>query len=121
MRPFAVVALSAGALFSLVQFCPAPFSFLGALGVLSTEGAAEGALAAADGGLASMAGGAIAGGIGAAASNHHKRQSIPNLPPGVSQQSVQQCQDQLKGAHITLTGTPPNSASFPNNSSDDKK
>lgn len=113
MKFFSLAALSVTALFSMVQYCPAPFAVVGPILGMTTE-----AITAADSVLASMASGAIAGGIsaGAAKSKGGKgKRGVPaGFPPGVSEQAWQQCENQLKGAHIYLKGKPNNGTLPPN-------
>lgn len=90
MRVSALAALSVGAVFSTMQYCPAPFSLIA---VPLVEGLTEAAGVTAD---ATLGSGVIAGGIGQIG----KR---ANLPPGVSQHSYDQCKNQLNGAHVHLS------------------
>ncbi|KAL4744287.1 hypothetical protein BDW72DRAFT_199744 [Aspergillus terricola var. indicus] len=106
MRVSALAAFSIGAVFSGIQYCPAPF--LALAGPLAISGATA---AAADGALASMAGGAIAGGIGQIEKRTLKgwrSWKRFDLPAGVSQESFQQCQDQLgTTGTVQLSGLEP--------------
>ncbi|RJE26420.1 hypothetical protein PHISCL_01221 [Aspergillus sclerotialis] len=99
MRAPALAALSAISLFSAVQYCPAPFFFV----IGPAVGMEAAAAATVDGSLIS---GAVAGGIGRAGKD---KRAATDLPPGVSQQSVDQCNDQLNGAQVTLSGPTPDS------------
>ncbi|KAJ6121972.1 hypothetical protein N7512_004437 [Penicillium capsulatum] len=101
MKVFSLAAISTAAIFSMVQYCPAPFAIaLGPALGMTAAGAT-----AADGVIASMAGGAIAGGIGKAPSRF-RRMPI-QLPDGIPQYNWDQCKDQLKGAHVSLKGLEP--------------
>lgn len=79
MHFFTTTAVSALAALSLVQFCPAPPAVIGAVA----------------GGLG---GGAISGGIAAGTKNSRR-----DLPAGVSQESIDQCTQQINDQ-----GTPVN-------------
>lgn len=79
MHFFTTTAVSALAALSLVQFCPAPPAVIGAIA----------------GGLG---GGAISGGIAAGTKNSRR-----DLPAGVSQESIDQCTQQINDQ-----GTPVN-------------
>lgn len=83
MHAFTTTTAGTLAILSLVQFCPAP----------------PAAIAAVVGGLG---GGAISGGI-VAGSQKHRR----SLPPGVSQESLDQCVQQInsQGAPVNVYST----------------
>lgn len=89
MRVSTLAALSVGAVFSTMQYCPAPFSLI----AVPLVGMTEGAAVTAD---ATLGSGVIAGGIG-------KIGKRANLPPGVSQHSYDQCKNQLNSAHVHLS------------------
>jgi len=114
MRVSTVAAASTIVIFSQVQYCPAPF----ALGLGGLLGMSTAAIGTADGALATMGSGAIAGGIGKISRRMSRwpvvKRTPVNLPPGVSQESYQQCQDQLNGpgVHVEISGSPPDGKSF---------
>lgn len=103
MKVFSLAAISTAAIFSMVQYCPAPF----AIAIGPALGMTAAATAAADGAVASVAGGAIAGGIGKAPSRFRRRAAF-DLPAGVPQYNWDMCQDQLKNAQVFLHGIEPN-------------
>lgn len=113
MRVFAVAAASLVAIVSQVQYCPAPF----VLGLGAMLGMDAAAIGAADGALATIGSGAVAGGVGKISRRMSRwpivKRAPVNLPPGVSQESYQQCQDQLKGddVHVEISGSAPDSKS----------
>ena len=110
MRFSAVAAASTLAVLSQVQYAPAPF----AVGIGAALGMSGAAIATADGALATLGSGAIAGGVG-----HISRRMTGwplkskrvDLPAGVSQESWDQCQDQLNGdgVKVTISGSTPDS------------
>lgn len=106
----AIAAASSLAVLSQIQYTPAPFA--AGLGLaLGMEGAA---ISTADGALATLGGGAIAGGIGQIGRRISRFPFVSkrvDLPPGVSQETYQQCQNQLNGdgVHVEISGSTPNS------------
>ncbi|BCS17658.1 uncharacterized protein APUU_10486A [Aspergillus puulaauensis] len=88
MHFFTTTAVSALAALSLVQFCPAPPAVIGAIA----------------GGLG---GGAISGGIAAGTKNSRR-----DLPAGVSQESIDQCTQQIndQGSPVNVYSTGDSSA-----------
>lgn len=100
MRLSTLTALSVGAAFSTMQYCPAPFLAASAL----IESLATTVAVSAD---ATLASGAIAGGIGRIPSV--KRGSSP---PGVSQHAWDECTNQLKGGHVHLSRHPSSNSKF---------
>ncbi|KAJ5341498.1 hypothetical protein N7541_010622 [Penicillium brevicompactum] len=104
----AIAAASALAVLSQVQYAPAPF----VAGLGAALGMEAAAITAADGTLATLGGGAIAGGVGHISRRLSRSPFVSkrvDLPPGVSQESFDQCQDQLKGdgVHVTISGSTP--------------
>ena len=113
MRFSAIAAASTLAILSQVQYAPAPF----AVGLGGLLGMSTAAIGTADGALATLGGGAIAGGVGKISRRMSgwpftKRAPV-DLPAGVSQESWQQCQDQLNepGVHVEISGSTPDSKS----------
>ncbi|KAJ6094997.1 hypothetical protein N7467_002510 [Penicillium canescens] len=109
MRFSAIAAASTLAVLSQVQYAPAPF----AVGLGGLLGMSTAAIGTADGALATLGGGAIAGGVGKISRRMSgwpftKRAPV-DLPAGVSQESWQQCQDQLNepGVHVEISGSTP--------------
>ncbi|KAJ5326538.1 uncharacterized protein N7506_009640 [Penicillium brevicompactum] len=108
----AIAAASALAVLSQVQYAPAPF----VAGLGAALGMEAAAITAADGTLATLGGGAIAGGVGHISRRLSRSPFVSkrvDLPPGVSQESFDQCQDQLKGdgVHVTISGSTPDRCS----------
>ncbi|KAJ5090748.1 hypothetical protein N7532_009432 [Penicillium argentinense] len=104
----AIAAASILAVFSQVQYAPAPF----AAGLGLALGMESAAIATADGALATLGGGAIAGGVGQIGRRMSRFPFVSkrvDLPPGVSQESYQQCQDQLNGdgVRVEISGSTP--------------
>lgn len=91
MHFFTTTAVSALAALSLVQFCPAPPAVIGAVA----------------GGLG---GGAISGGIAAGTQNSRR-----DLPSGVSQESIDQCTQQIndQGTPVNVYSTGDDCTSIP--------